>query len=80
MHMNPWDTVQIEAPDFNPDINRVSLPSTDGQPKELSIQGVSSPALEATEPENDCLTPATTIPQLTSLDTDWPDMIPIQIP
>ena len=40
----------------------------------------SSPTPEVTEPENDCLTPATTSQQLTSQDTDWPDAIPIQIP
>ena len=27
-HMNPGDTVQIEAPDFDPDINGISSPST----------------------------------------------------
>ena len=80
MHMNQGDTVQIEAPDFNPDINGVSSPSTDETPNKLSIQGTSSPTPEATKPENDCLTPATTIQQLTSQDTDWPDAIPIQIP
>ena len=80
MHMNQGDTVQIEAPDFDPDINGVSSPSTDETPNKLLIQGTSSPAPEVTKPENDCLTPATTIQQLTSQDTDWPDAIPIQIP
>ena len=63
MHMNQWDTVQIEAPDFDPDID-----------------GVSSPTPEVTKPEDDSLTPATTIQQLTSQETDWPDAIPVQIP
>ena len=79
-HMNQGDTFQIEAPDFNPDINGVSSPSTDETPNKLSIQGTSSPAPEVTEPENDYLIPATTIQQLTSQDTDWPNAIPIQIP
>ena len=79
-HMNQGDTFQIEAPDFNPDINGVSSPSTDETPNKLSIQGTSSPAPEVTEPENDCLIPATTIEQLTSQDTDWLNTIPIQIP
>ena len=78
--MNQGDTVQIEAPDFDPDINGVSPPSTDEKPNKLSIQGTSSPAPEVIEPENDCLTPATTSQQLTSQDTDWLDAIPIQIP
>ena len=28
-HMNQGNTLQIEAPDFDPDIDRVSPPSTD---------------------------------------------------
>ena len=31
-HMNQGDNVQIEAPDFDQDINRVSSPSTDEIP------------------------------------------------
>ena len=79
-HMNQGDTVQIEAPDFDPDIDGVSSPSTDKKPNELMIQGTSSPTPEVTEPEGDSLTPVTTIQQLTSQETDWPDAIPVQIP
>ena len=57
-----------------------SSPNTDKTPNKLSIQGTSSLTPEVTEPENDCLTPATTIQQLTSQDTDWLDAILIQIP
>ena len=78
--MNQGDTVQIEVPDFDPDIDGVSSPSTDKRPNELTIQGTSSPTPEVTEPEDDSLTPATTIQQLTSHETDWPDTIPVQIP
>ena len=78
--MNQADTVQIEAPDFNPDIDGVSSPSTDEIPNKLLIQGTSSPTPEITKPENECPTPATTIQQLTSQDTDWLDAIPVQIP
>ena len=38
-HMNPGDTVQIEAPDFDPDIDGVSLSSTDKNPNDLMTQG-----------------------------------------
>ena len=78
--MNQGDTVQIEAPDFDPDIDRVSSPSTDGIPNKLLIQGTSSPTPAITEPENECPTPATSVQQSTSQDTDWPDAIPVQIP
>ena len=81
MHMNQGDTVQIEAPNFNPDIDGVTSLSTDEKPDELTIQGTLSPIPEVTEPEDDnSLTPGTTIQQLTSQETDWLDAIPVQIP
>ena len=49
--------------------------------RSLMIQGTLSPTPEVTEPEDDnSLTPGTTIQQLTSQETDWPDAIPVQIP
>ena len=80
MHMNPGDTVQIEAPDFDPDIDDISSPSTKEKWNELLTQGTSSPASEVTELEDNSPTPATTIQQLFSQDTDWPDAAPMQIP
>ena len=79
-HMNLGDTIQIEAPDFDPDINRVSSPGTAKIPNKLLIQGTSLPTPAITETENKCPTPATLIQQSTSQDTDWPDAIPVQIP
>ena len=78
--MNKGDTIQIEAPDFDPDIDGVSSPNTEEKPNELMTQGTSSPTPEVAKPEDDSLTPATTIQQLTSQETDWPDAIPVQIP
>ena len=81
MHMNQGDTVQIEAPDFDPDIDRVTSLSTNEKPNEVMIQGTLSSIPEVTEPEDDnSLTPGTTTQQLTSQETDWPDAIPVQIP
>ena len=79
-HMNQGDTIQIEAPDFDPDIDRVSSPSTDEIPNKLLIQGTPSPTPETTKPTNECPIPATSAQQSTSQDTDWPDAIPVQIP
>ena len=79
-HMNQGYTVQIEAPDFDPDINGVSSPSTAEIPNKLLIQGTSSPTPAITKTENECLTPATSTQQSTPQDTDWPDAIPVQIP
>ena len=79
-HINQGDTVQIEAPDFDPDVDEVSSLSTDEKQNELPTQGTSSPTPEVTEPENDSPIPATAIQQLTSQVTDWLDTIPMQIP
>ena len=79
-HMNPGDTVQIEAPDFDPDIDGVSSPCMYEILNKLLTQGTASPAPKITEPENECSTPATYIQQLASQDTDWLDAIPVQIP
>ena len=43
------------------------------------IQGTSSPAPEITKAETKWPTPATSVQQLTSQDTDWLDAIPVQI-
>ena len=78
--MNQGDTAQIEAPDFDPDIDGVSSPSTDEIPNKLLIQGTSLPTPAITKTENECPTPTTSVQQSTPLDTDWPDAIPVQIP
>ena len=80
MHMNSGDTVQIEAPDFDPDIDGISSPSTDEIPNKLLTQGTASPTPETTKPEIECSIPATSIQQTASQDTDWPDAIPVKIP
>ena len=79
-HMNSGDMIQIEAPDFDPDINDVSSPTTDEIPNKLLTQGTASPTPKTTEPESKCSTPATSTQQIASQDTDWPDTIPVEIP
>ena len=81
MHMNQGDTIQIEAPNFDPDIDGVTSPSTDEKPNELMTQGTLSPISEVTKSEDDnSLTPRAATQQLTSQETDWLDAIPVQIP
>ena len=80
MYMNQGDTVQIEAPDFDPDIDGDTSLSTNEKPIKVTIQGTLPPIPEVTEPEDDnSLTPRTTTQQPTSQETDWPDAIPVQI-
>ena len=81
MYMNQGDTVQIEAPEFDPDIDRDSPLSTDEKPKEVTIEGTLPTIPEVTEPEDDNnLTPGTNTQQPISQETDWPDAITMQIP
>ena len=81
MHMNHSDTIQTEAPDFDPDIDRDTSPSTDEKSNEVTIQGTLPPIPEVTELENDnSLTLGTPTQQLPSQETDRPDAIPVQIP
>ena len=79
-HMNSGDTIQIEVPDFDPDIDDVSSPTTDEIPNKLLTQGTASPTPKTTEPEIECSSPATSTQQIASQDTDWPDAIPVEIP
>ena len=78
--MNSGDMIQIEAPDFDPDIDDVSSPTKDEISNKVLTQGTASPAPKTTEPEIKCSTPATSIQQTASQDIDWPDTIPVKIP
>ena len=79
-HMNSGDMIQIEAPDFDPDIDDVSSSTIDQVSNNLLTQGTASPTSKTTEPEIEHITPATSIQPIASQDTDWPDSIPVEIP
>ena len=79
-HMNSGDTIQIEAPDFDPDIDDISPTTIDQESNNPLIQGTVSPTPKAIELEIEHTTPAL-IHQYTALqETDWPDAIPVGIP
>ena len=78
--MNLGDTIQIEAPDFDPDINNVSSPTTNKISNKVLTHGTASPTPKTTEPEIESSTPATSIQQTASQDRVWPDTIPVEIP
>ena len=79
-HTNFGDMIQIEAPDFDPDINDVSSSTIDQVSNNLVTQGTASPTLKTTEQEIERIAPARSIHQTASQDTDWPDAIPVEIP
>ena len=80
LHMNSEDAIQIEAPDFYLDIDDVSSPATDEISNKLLTQRTASPTPKTTELEIKHSTSATSIQQIASQDTDWPDAIPVEIP
>ena len=80
LHMNSGDMVQIEAPDFDPDIDDISPTTIDQESNNLLIQGSASPTLKTGELEIEHITPAPSHQDTTSQETDRPDAIPVQIP
>ena len=80
LHMNSGETIQIEAPDFDPDIDDVSPTTIDQESNNLLIQGSASPTPKTAEQEIECITPAPSHQDTASQETDWPDAIPVEIP
>ena len=80
LHMNSGDTIQTEAPDFDPDIDDVSSMTIDQESNNLLIQGSASPTPKTAEQEIECITPAPSHQDTASQETDWPDAIPVEIP
>ena len=75
------DSVQIEAPDFDPDIDGDSLVYTDEKHSKVLVQGTLETIPETSEPEDDdSIAPGTNTDQQTYQETDWPDAFPMQIP
>ena len=79
-HMNSGDTIQIEAPEFDPDIDSISAHTTDKISNKVLTQGTTLPTPKTTELETECSAPAPPIQNTASQDTDWPYTIPVEIP
>ena len=79
-HMNLEDMIQIEAPDFDPDIDDVSPTTIDQESNNLLTQGIASPTPIISESEIECTTLAPPAQQTVLQETDWPDAIPVEIP
>ena len=78
--MNSGDMIQIEAPDFDPDIDDISPTTIDQESNNLLIQGTASPTPKITEPEIEHITPAPSHQYTALQETHWPDAIPVEIP
>ena len=79
-HMNTGDTIQIEAPDFNPDIDDVFSTTMDQEPNNPVTQGLATPTPKSAEKVIECTTPAPSHQDIDTQEVDWPDAIPVEIP
>ena len=78
-HMNTGDMIQIEAPDFDPDIDEVLPISTDQHINDPVTQGSVTPTLKSTEKVIECRTPAPLHIDVDTQEVDWPDVISVEI-
>ena len=78
--MNTGDVIQIEAPDFDPDIDEALLTPMDQHINDPAIQGLVTPTLKPAEKVIECRTPAPSCTDIDTQEVDWPETIPVEIP
>ena len=78
-HMNTGNTIQIEVPDFDPDIDEVLPTAMDQDTNDPVTQGSVTPTLKLAEKVIECRTPAPSYKDIDTQEVDWPDMIPGEI-
>ena len=76
-HMNTGDVIQIEVPDFDPDIDEALPISADQNIDHPEIQGSIISTQKFAEKTAECRTPASSHQDVQ--DVDWPDAIPVEI-
>ena len=79
-HVNTGDTIQIDAPDFDPDIDKALPISTDQHMNDPVTQESATPTLQSAEKVIECRTPAPPYQDGDTQEVDWPDAIPVKIP
>ena len=79
-HMNFGDTIQIDAPDFDLDIDDVLPTTTDQESNDPVTQGLATPILKSAEKVIECTTPAPSYQDIDTQEVHWPDAIPVEIP
>ena len=77
-HMNTGDMIQIEVPDFDPDIDEVLPIPVDQNTDHKEIQGSANSTQQFSKNTATTGTPASL--QQDAQDIDWPDAIPVKIP
>ena len=74
-HMNSGDTIQIEAPDFDPDIDDISPTTIDQESNNPVTQGLATPTPKSAEKIIERITPAPSHQDTDTQEVDWPDAI-----
>ena len=80
LHMNSGDIIQIEVPDFDPDIDNISPTTIVQESNNPLTQGSASPTSKTAEQEIEHITPAPSHQYPDWQETDWPDATPVEIP
>ena len=78
-HMNTGDMIQIEVPDFDPDIDEALPPSMDQCANDSGTQGSVISTQKSAERMTECRTPAPSHQNINAQEVDWPDVIPVEI-
>ena len=79
-HRNFGDTIQIDAPDFDPDIDDILPITMDQESNDPVTQGSATPILKSAEKVIEHTTPAPSHQDIDTQEVDWPDAIPVEIP
>ena len=80
LHMNTGDVIQIEAPDFDPDIDKALPTSTDQHLNDSRTQGSVTFTQKSAPKMMECSTPAPLHQNIDAQEVDWPDALPVEIP
>ena len=79
-YMNTGNVIQIEVPDFDPDIDKALLISTDQHTNDPGTQGSVTSTQKSAEKMTECRIPAPSYQEIDAQEVDWPDVIPVESP
>ena len=80
MYPHQTDTVQINASEYDPDIDGDNQPNTDKKHTTVSVQGTLNTSQESSVLEDNSIDPDNITTSQNQQETDWPDTPAIQIP
>ena len=78
-HMNTGDKIQIEVPDFDPDIDDISPTTIDQETNNPVTQGSPTPTPKSAQKVIERTTPAPSHQDIDTQEVNWPDAIPVEI-